>query len=73
MMVRICTIHIAGQRVWAVAHNILTIKRQLIMYLQTADFFFCINMLTDIYAKHITYSCQENRTHLYCRDVISIN
>lgn len=40
MMVRICTIHIAGQRVWAVARNIFTIKRQLIMYLQTADFFF---------------------------------
>lgn len=65
MVVKICTIHVTGQCVWAVAHNIFTNKRQLIVYLQTTDFFFCINTLTDIYAKCITYSCQENRAHLY--------
>lgn len=72
MMVKTRTIHIAGQRVCAVAHKVFTDKRQLIVYLQTTEFL-CINTLTDIYAKYITYLCQENRAHLYCRDVISIN
>lgn len=36
MMVQICTVHIAGQRV---AHNVFTIKRQLIVYLQTTGVF----------------------------------
>lgn len=40
MMEKICTIHIAGQHVWAVAQNVFTIKRQLIVYLQTTDYFF---------------------------------
>lgn len=69
----VMTIHIVGQCVWAVAHYMFTNKRQLIVYLQTTEFSFCINALNHIYAKYITYSCQENRPHLYCRDVISIN
>lgn len=39
MKVQICTVHTAGQCVWAVAQNVFTIKRQLIVYLQTTGFF----------------------------------
>lgn len=69
----VMTFHSTGQCGWAIAHNMFTSKRQLIVYLQTTEYSFCINILNHIYAKYITYSCQENRPHLYCRDVISIN
>lgn len=69
----VMTIYIVGQYVQAVAHYMFTNERQLIVCLQTIEFSFCINTLNHIYAKYITYSCQENRPHLYCRDVISIN